>query len=76
MEVPLKVFFSILLPDELDLATFGLWAFGNDAFEIQDGLSFLKAWNLYHGYVMELLPDSLVMDDAPKMVKLWRDSLA
>lgn len=73
---PLKDFFASLIKDEKELNAFGLWAFGEGLYDIMDGLQFLEAWNGLHGNELKLEPSSLIGDDALKMIKMWRDSLA
>ena len=73
---PVKDFFLYLIGDEKEVEEFGVWAFGNGLYDIEESIQFLEAWNGIHGEKLKLEPSSMIVDDAPKMIKLWRDSLA
>lgn len=70
----LREHFYSLIPDEKELDAFGLWAFGDVLFGLYAGLEFLESWNLLHGDKLMLKEDSIIGDDAPKMVQLWREN--
>ncbi len=50
---------------------FCLWAFGKGwkNRKIED---FLLHWNMLHGDLLTLKPESLIAFDVPKMIKFWR----
>lgn len=72
----IRDFFSFYIEDEKELDDFGLWAFGDKVFEMSKAIMFLECWNMLHGDCLKLEEEGLIADDALKMVKLWRDSLA
>lgn len=70
---PIKDFFATLIPDERELESFGLWAFGDGLYDIVESIQFLEGWNMLHENELKLEPSSMIVDDAPKMIKLWRE---
>lgn len=68
--------FARFIEDEGELDDFGEWAFGENFRELDHSLKFMEAWNLRHGETLQLLPDSCIQQDVPKMIQLWKDSLA
>jgi hypothetical protein len=73
---PIKDYFETLIYDPNELEEFALWAFGDGLYDIVGSINFLKAWNGLHGEKLKMEPSSLIVETAPKMIKLWRDSLA
>lgn len=70
----MKKFFQTLLTEGESLEEFGEWAFGPKYLFLEKGLEFLCEWNINHSSELHLLADSLIGDDAPRMIQLWRDS--
>jgi hypothetical protein len=70
----MKMFFEVLLRDKEDCNEFAQWAFGENYRNFVHGLSFMQAWNEFHGEDFLLKENGLVVEAAPKMVMLWRES--
>lgn len=73
---PLVDFFQELIPDQEQLNAFAAWAFGEDFLEINGTINFMHKWNEIHGKELMLDPSSAIALDTPKMIMLWRASLA
>ena len=58
--------------EDSEANAFGLWAFGKDLDDIQDGIAFMNAWNEIHGDVLKLDPSGVIIEDLLKMIELWR----
>lgn len=61
--------------NEEELSEFAEWAFGEKFKELDEGIQFMKCWNFYHSDKLELHPDNLLSQDAPKMVELYREHM-
>lgn len=53
---------------------FGLWAFGEKFNELDHTVLFLESWNRLHEKELPLSLDGIIIDDIPKMVRLWHDT--
>lgn len=74
MKETIRYFLKPETEEELD--TFGEWAFGSSYRELDHSLKFMKAWNDIHGDVLTLSQDSVIADDLPKMIEMWKITLA
>lgn len=72
----MKTHFQYYIPDTEELHAFGLWAFGEDFMDasvFNSGIDFMAEWNKRHSAQLLLYPNGLIPEDAPKMVKVWKD---
>ena len=60
------------IPDPEKLEAFALWAFG-DGYQKVHCSKLPDMWNKKHGDKYRLYPQSVIANDVPKMVKLWRE---
>lgn len=68
-----KGFFATFIDDPVELDEFGVWAFGDNVFEMAHGIEYMMAWNKLHKDQLRLKQGGWIHEDAPKMVKLWRE---
>lgn len=70
----MKRYFSHLFKEGEDPDQFALWAFGSQFEKLEKGMEFLYAWNVLHENEYHLKADGYPVNDAIKMVALWRES--